>query len=134
MHNEMWADQTVVVPSNALAMATRNAARGLGWDDEVGSLEVGTQGDLVMVPIDDWRYLLNPRPLEGLLRLGSSNDVKTVIVGGQVLLRESRACVVDEAELVTEFLAALRSFSSRLPGADPARIDAVMAHAGGGRS
>jgi cytosine/adenosine deaminase-related metal-dependent hydrolase len=134
MHNEMWADQTVVVPSNALAMATRHAARGLGWDDEVGSLEVGKQGDLVMVPIDDWRYLLNPRPLEGLLRLGSSNDVKTVIVGGQVLLRESRACVVDEAELVTEFLAALRSFSARLPGADPARIDAVMAHAAGGGS
>jgi cytosine/adenosine deaminase-related metal-dependent hydrolase len=129
MHNEMWADQTVVVPTTALAMATRHAARGLGWDDEVGSLEVGKQGDLVMVPIDGWRYLLNPRPLEGLLTLGSSNDVKTVIVGGQVLLEDSRACLVDEADLETEFLAALRSFSSRLPGADPAGIDAVVAHA-----
>jgi 5-methylthioadenosine/S-adenosylhomocysteine deaminase len=130
MHNEMCADPTVVVPTKALAMATRSAARGLGWDDEVGSLEVGKQGDLVMVPMDGWRYLLNPRPLEGLLRLGSSNDVKTVIVGGQVLLEDSRACVVDEAELETEYLAALRSFSSRLPGADHARIDAVVAHAG----
>lgn len=131
MHNEMWADQTVVVPTKALAMATRNAAGGLGWDDEVGSLEVGKQGDLVMLPIDGWRYLLNSRPLEGLLRLGSSNDVQTVIVGGQVLLEDSRTCFVDEAELETAFLAALRSFSSRLPGADPARIDAVVAHAGG---
>ncbi len=127
MHNEMWADQTVVLPTKALAMATRNAARGLGWDDEVGSLEVGKQGDLVMVPIDDWRYLLNPRPLEGLLRLGCSNDVKTVIVGGQVLLQESRACLVDEAELKTGFLAALQSFSSRLPGADHTRINAALA-------
>jgi len=127
MHNEMWADHNVVVPTRALAMATRIGARGLGWEDEVGSLEVGKQGDLVMVPMDGWRYLLNPRPLEGLLRLGSSNDVKTVIVGGRILVEESRACVVDEAELEAAFLAALRSFSSRLPGADHARIDAVMA-------
>lgn len=129
MHNEMWADPTVVVPTRALAMATRNAARGLRWDDEVGSIEVGKQGDLVMVPTDDWRYLLNPRPLEALLRLGCSTDVETVIVGGRVLLDEGRTCVVDEAELETEFLAALRSFSSRLPGADAERIDAILGQA-----
>ena len=131
MHNELWADQTVVRPTKALAMATRDAARGLGWDDEVGSLEVGKQGDVVMVPIDDWRYLLNPRPLEGLLMLGGSTDVHTVVVGGQVLVEDARTLGVDEAELKGEFLAALRSFSSRLPGADPDRIDAVVTHAGG---
>ena len=37
MHNELWADQTVVVPTKALAMATRDAARGLAWEGEVGA-------------------------------------------------------------------------------------------------
>jgi cytosine/adenosine deaminase-related metal-dependent hydrolase len=112
-------------------MATRDAARGLGWGDEVGSLEAGKHGDVVLVPIDDWRYLLNPRPLEGLLMLGGSTDVSTVVVGGRVLVEGGRTAGVDEAELQREFLSALRSFSLRLPGADPDRIDAVVTHAGG---
>lgn len=69
-----------------LAMATRLAARGLRWDDRIGSIEAGKQGDLVLIPADDWRYLLNPRPLEGFLALGSSHDVRTVVVGGRVVV------------------------------------------------
>ncbi|ONI92675.1 amidohydrolase [Saccharothrix sp. ALI-22-I] len=113
MHNEMAADNTRVRPSGALAMATRIAARGLGWDDEVGSLEVGKQADLVLVPTTDWRYLLNPRPLEAFLTLGGSIDVDTVIVGGDVLVQGGRSTTLDETELEREYLAALRSYSGR---------------------
>src|SRR5581483_11887506 len=84
-HNEISADNTAVVGTAALSMATRIAARGLRWEDEIGSLAVGKQADLVLVPMDDWRYLHHPRPLEAFITLGGSMDVETVIVGGQVL-------------------------------------------------
>ncbi|HET6355666.1 amidohydrolase family protein [Streptomyces sp.] len=113
MYNEMSADQTEVLPSDALAMGTRIAAKGLRWDDAVGSLEVGKQADLVLVRADDWRYLLNPRPLESFLWLAGSADVDTVIVGGRTLLSGGKGVEVDEAGLQERYLEALGAFTTR---------------------
>jgi cytosine/adenosine deaminase-related metal-dependent hydrolase len=123
MFNEMYADPTEVLPTDALAMATSIAARGLRWDDEIGSLEVGKQADLVLVPVDDWRYLLNPRPLESFLALGGSMDVDTVIVAGQPLVEGGRSTRLDEGRLQADYLEALASFSIRA-----LRLDADLVH------
>jgi 5-methylthioadenosine/S-adenosylhomocysteine deaminase len=130
MHNELYADPTVVLPSDALAMATRIAARGLGWDDEIGSLVPGKQADLVLVRTDDWRYLLNPRPLEAFLTLGGSADVDTVVVGGRVLIERGHSTTFDEIILREEYLAALRSFAVRCQGIDADLADALTRQPG----
>jgi cytosine/adenosine deaminase-related metal-dependent hydrolase len=127
MHNEMHADQNVVVPTRALAMATRTAARGLGWDDEVGSIVAGKKADLVVIPIEDWRYTLSTRPLESLLTLGGSMDVDTVMVDGRIVVAGGRSTTVDEKSVERDYLDALQSFTSRLPGADTAQVAAVVA-------
>ena len=126
MYNELYADQTEVLPTDALAMATRIAAKGLRWDDEIGSLEPGKQADLVLVRTDDWRYLLNPRPLESFLALGGSTDVDTVIVGGQVLLSGGTTIGLDEGELREGYLDALRSFTTRCLNVSPDAVDAAI--------
>ncbi|MFE2865560.1 amidohydrolase family protein [Embleya sp. NPDC059259] len=125
MYNEMYADPTEVLPTDALAMATRLPARGLDWAAEIGSLEVGKQADLQLIPTDDWRYLLNPRPLEGFLALGGSTDVDTVVVAGRVLVEGGRAGGIDEADLEADYLAALGSFSVRCLGIDPDVVAAL---------
>jgi cytosine/adenosine deaminase-related metal-dependent hydrolase len=130
MHNELYADPTVVLPSDALAMATRIAAKGLGWDDEIGSLAVGRQADFLLVRIDDWRFLLNPRPLEAFLALGGSADVDTVVVGGRPLIEHGHSVTVDETALRRDYLTALRSFAVRCQGIDPDVADAVLAASG----
>ncbi|BBB00125.1 putative amidohydrolase [Actinacidiphila reveromycinica] len=127
VHNELYADSTVVVPTDALAMATRLAARGLRWEDRIGSLEPGKEADLVLVPMDDWRYVHNPRPLEAFLALGGSGDVDTVVVGGRVLIEGGRGVAADEAELLAGYEEAVRSFSIRCLKVDPDRIDALYA-------
>lgn len=122
-HNETFADHTVLPASAALAMATRVAAAGLGWDATVGSLAPGKQADLVLVPTSGPSYLLHPRPLEAFLHTGGSGDVATVVAAGRVLVENHRALVVDEDELEADYLAALRSFSARQPGADLASVE-----------
>jgi cytosine/adenosine deaminase-related metal-dependent hydrolase len=126
MHNEMHADHTFLPPTAALAMATRIAAKGLHWEEEVGSLEVGKRADLLLVPTSDWRYLLNPRPLEAFLVAGGSADIDTVVVEGRTVVEHGAATLVDEAELRTDYLAALRSFSARIPGVDRGQLDSVI--------
>jgi cytosine/adenosine deaminase-related metal-dependent hydrolase len=119
LYNEMYADPTELLPTDALAMATRIAARGLDWADDIGSIEAGKQADLVLIPADDWRYLLNPRPLESFLALGGSMDVDTVLVAGRVLVSGGRATGFDEDELKASYLEALGAFSVRALGIDP---------------
>ncbi len=113
MHNEAWADNTVVLPSTALRMATRAGAQALRWDDRIGSIEVGKCGDLVLIQIDDWRYLLRPRPLDAFLTLGGSADVDTVIVDGQILVKHGEPTMCDEGELRRGYLDALIAFERR---------------------
>ncbi|MET9145682.1 amidohydrolase family protein [Streptomyces sp. NPDC004042] len=127
MYNEMSADQTEVLPTDALAMATRIAAKGLRWDDAVGSLEPGKQADLLLVRTDDWRYLLNPRPLESFLWLSGSADVDTVIVGGRTLVEGGRGVEVDEAALRDRYLQALRGFTTRALRVPAEAVDPVLA-------
>jgi cytosine/adenosine deaminase-related metal-dependent hydrolase len=126
MHNELAADHTVLPAGAALAMATRIAARALAWDQEVGSLEPGKQADLVLVRADDWRYLLNSRPLEAYLTLGGSNDVHTVLVAGRILLDAGRTPHLDQHTLQQEYLDALRSFSTRALGITPEQLTTVL--------
>lgn len=113
-HNEVWSDDALVRPSDALRMATAAGAAAIGWSDVVGTLEPGKAADIVIARIGDWRGYAAPRPLEALLRSGSSADVDTVMVEGQVLLREGRGVVADEDELRAEYWAAVRSVSSRV--------------------
>ncbi|MFF2555366.1 amidohydrolase family protein [Nocardia sp. NPDC058058] len=113
MYNEMAASQIDVLPTDALAMATRIAAKGLGWSNEIGSLEPGKQADLVLIRADDWRYLLNPRPLESFLWLGGSADIDTVMVAGRTLIERGQPVGVDYAELRDRYLDALAGFTTR---------------------
>ncbi|MGY6026532.1 amidohydrolase family protein [Streptomyces spinosirectus] len=126
MYNEMSADPTDVLPTDALAMSTRIAAKGLHWDDCVGSLEPGKQADLLLVRTDDWRYLLNSRPLESFLWLAGSADVDTVVVGGRTLVAGGRGVEVDEAALRDRYLEALRGFTTRALRVPAEAVDAVL--------
>ena len=83
----------------------------------------------MLVRADDWRYLLNPRPLEGLLHLGGSADVDTVLVGGVPRVRGGR--LIDHAgeELEADYLAALESFTLRCLDVPADSVAAVMQQA-----
>ncbi|GAB3113179.1 amidohydrolase family protein [Streptomyces calidiresistens] len=126
-YNEMYADPTEVLPTDALAMATRLPARGLDLGEHIGSLEPGKQADLLLVRTDDWRYLLNPRPLEGFLSLGGSMDIDTVIVAGRILIEDGHSTRLDEEVLEAEYLEALSSFTVRCLGVPAETVRARLA-------
>ncbi|MFF4991909.1 amidohydrolase family protein [Streptosporangium saharense] len=102
-HNELFSDNTAVVPTDALAMATRLGARALLWEEEIGSLQVGRRADLVLV-----------RPFEGFLVLGGSTDVGTVIVDGRILVSSGQVTRVPEQAVRERFVTAVTQIAERL--------------------
>ncbi|MBB6732029.1 8-oxoguanine deaminase [Cohnella zeiphila] len=88
--------------AGALALATRGSASVLGWEDGIGSLEVGKAADLFLI---DTRRLEFAGALFDDMALpivtGFSRPVDMTIVGGKVVVDGGRLVGVDE-ELAAE--------------------------------
>lgn len=107
-HRRHFRDPGVLPPGKALEMVTIDAARALGMDSEIGSLEVGKKADLVAVDLaKPHLYPLN-MPLYRVACFANGADVDTVIVDGKLLMQGrsvrtvAEPAVLDAAQRATE--------------------------------
>lgn len=95
---------------DVLRMATRGGAEVLGLQDDVGSLEPGMRGDVIVV--DGRAPHLRPKadPYTTLVYAAEASDVKHVFVDGQWLVRDQKLVrmgledVLDDADRELEAL------------------------------
>jgi 5-methylthioadenosine/S-adenosylhomocysteine deaminase len=69
--------------SDALRMATIEAARGMGLDDQLGSLDVGKRADFVVVDLNGTATQPVFDPVETMVYSASRADVRTVFSAGR---------------------------------------------------
>jgi len=100
-HRFHFRDPKVLPAGKVLEMVTVDAARALGLEREIGSLEPGKKADVILV--DWWRPHLVPMnmPLYRLAYFANGNDVSTVLVNGRVLMRDRRVLTVNEDSVLT---------------------------------
>jgi len=90
-----------VLPANrVLRMATRDGARAMGLDAEIGSIEVGKRADLALVRLDPLHSTPVADVVSALVYSAEANDVDTVIIDGQVVMRERKLLSLDEREII----------------------------------
>jgi 5-methylthioadenosine/S-adenosylhomocysteine deaminase len=94
-------------------MATRAGARTLGLEGEIGSLEVGRRADLIVVDRDRPHLAPGPDPYSTLVYAARGSDVRTTIVGGDILVDEFSPVRVDREEIAAQARAAARELASR---------------------
>jgi 5-methylthioadenosine/S-adenosylhomocysteine deaminase len=101
-HRFFFRDPDVLPAGKVLEMVTVDAAKALGMEREIGSLEPGKKADIILV--DAWRPHMVPTqmPLYRLAYFANGNDVKTVIVDGKVLMRDRTVLSVKEDVVLTE--------------------------------
>ena len=83
----------------ALAMATIDAARALGLEDQIGSITPGKQADLAAVDLAALELSPCYHPLSHLVYAAAREHVTHVWVGGRPLLENRRLTTLDVAEL-----------------------------------
>jgi len=102
-----FRDPTVMPAWEVLRMATIEGAQAIGLGDEIGSLEVGKQADLILVDLT----ALNLAPVlevpvrnivPNLVYAGSGHEVKTVMVAGRILVFDGQVLTADEAAVRIE--------------------------------
>jgi 5-methylthioadenosine/S-adenosylhomocysteine deaminase len=91
----------VLPAGKVLEMVTVDAARALGMEKDIGSLEPGKKADIIL--IDWWRPHLVPMnmPLYRVAYFANGNDVSTVLVNGRILMRDRRVLSVNEDSVLT---------------------------------
>jgi 5-methylthioadenosine/S-adenosylhomocysteine deaminase len=82
---------------NALLLATRDGARVLRSDGEIGTLEVGKRADVIVV--DGSRISPGGDPASRMLFGGGSRGVRDVFVDGTQVVRDGAALMLDAAEV-----------------------------------
>jgi len=99
VHKMIAGDPTVVPARQALGMATLEAARVLGLEDRLGSLEVGKRGDIIVLDLDVPHMVPVYDITSHLVYAAHSSDVRTVIIDGRVVMRDRVLLTLDESEI-----------------------------------
>ena len=93
---------TVLPARTVLEMATSGGAAAAGLAGQVGQLRAGLRADLIQVSLADLTFVPLYDVVSHLVYVADEQDVKTVIVDGQVLMRDRQVLTLDEDRLRAE--------------------------------
>jgi 5-methylthioadenosine/S-adenosylhomocysteine deaminase len=99
---------------DVLWMATREGARALGREDELGSIEVGKRADLILVERDRPHLAPDLDPWSTLVYAARGTDVRMTMVDGEVLVRDFALTRLDRQEIASDARAAAAELCDRL--------------------
>ena len=105
IHRLPGVDSPSPTAHQILHMATVNGAKATLFDSQVGTLEPGKRADAVLVDLNSiTEPYLHPDTdmVDALVYRGRASDVDTVIVDGEVLMRDGRITKVDKEAVWAE--------------------------------
>jgi cytosine/adenosine deaminase-related metal-dependent hydrolase len=110
-HQFYYKNTSWMPPGKVLEMCTIDAAKCLGLEKEIGSIEIGKKADLVLV--DAYKPHLWPLDMvvDRIASYANGSDVDTVMVDGNLLMKSKKVLTVDE-DMV--FAKALNEYESML--------------------
>jgi 5-methylthioadenosine/S-adenosylhomocysteine deaminase len=92
----------VVVADEVFRMATHGGARALGLGDRLGLVRPGYLADLVVIDLRAPHLTPVHDPLAALVYSARGSDVRTVLVGGRVVVRDRAVVTLDEERVCRE--------------------------------
>ncbi len=98
---------------DALWMATREGARAMGLEDEVGSIEPGKRADLILVDRDRAHLAPDADPWSTLVYAARGTDVRMTMVDGEILVDGFGLARLDGAAIASEAAHAAREVAQR---------------------
>jgi len=88
VHKETKFEHNLWPPKTAVEMATRNGAKALWMENEIGSLEPGKKADIILFDLTrpEWVPVHRYNLIENLVLSASADSVDTSIINGKVVM------------------------------------------------
>jgi 5-methylthioadenosine/S-adenosylhomocysteine deaminase len=107
-------DAGIIEPYAVLRMATAGGAKALGLSSLCGTIEVGKRADLVLVNLET----IHSQPINDIfsqiVHCAKASDVRTVIVNGEILMRDRQLTRLDEMRILADAKIANRDLMERV--------------------
>jgi 5-methylthioadenosine/S-adenosylhomocysteine deaminase len=101
-------DAEALTAETALRLLTTGGARVLGFEREIGSIEVGKRADLILIRFGAAHLLRGGRPVPALVYSARGSDVVHSIVDGRLIMEDRRVLTLDEGAVLAKADAARR--------------------------
>jgi cytosine/adenosine deaminase-related metal-dependent hydrolase len=99
IHRIRYENPELFSDADTLRMATMNGAKCVQMENEIGSLEVGKKADIVILSDRSTVPVFNVNVKNYIVGTCERTDVDTVIIDGDVILKDHEFCNLDEAEV-----------------------------------
>ena len=83
----------------AFAIATRNGAKALGLEKEIGNIEIGKKADLILLKLDTPSFMPQNNLIAGLSYSANGSEVETVIIDGKITMENRKILTMDEEKI-----------------------------------
>lgn len=103
----------VITARDVLAMATRGGARALGLESELGQVTPGWRADLTVVRRGAAHQAPDPDPYTTLVYATRPTDVRTVLIDGEIVMRDGEPTRWDTAELAATARSEAQALAAR---------------------
>lgn len=100
LHKVNSMDPTIITAEKVIEMATIEGAKSLCLEDEIGSIEVGKKADIIIVDLLSPDIIPCHNLISSLVYSASSEDVKTVIIDGKIVMENREIKTINEKEVL----------------------------------
>lgn len=102
LQRRLYGDPTQPTSMEALELATINGARGLGLQQEIGSIEPGKKADLIILNLSQPHLLPVINPVNTVVWAANGSDVETMLVDGRIIMNKRDILTLDEPRILDE--------------------------------
>lgn len=95
----MYNERNYLPNEKILEMVTIDAAKCIGMEKEIGSLEVGKKADIITLDINQPYFMPYHDPVNLVVRYAHGNDVDNVICNGQFIVKDRELLTIDKEEV-----------------------------------
>jgi cytosine/adenosine deaminase-related metal-dependent hydrolase len=102
LHKVRLGDPIIMPSEQVLEMATMGGAKAMGWEDQIGSLEVGKRADFAVIDMNKPHLTPAPDPVSTIVCAGTGKDVRMVVIDGKIIVQDGKVLTMDEARILDE--------------------------------
>ena len=106
--------EVMTIPE-ALDIALRGSASVIGMADKIGQITPGYLADLILVDLSGAHHQPLHSITASLVYNTRASDVQTVIVNGQIIMRDRQILTLDKAGIIKEVNKSMERLAQRIP-------------------